>query len=50
MAVALAAIRCEEEVSLVGWHNVEKSYPNFWDDFEMAAPVTREEKKVGEQR
>jgi 3-phosphoshikimate 1-carboxyvinyltransferase len=34
MAVALAAVRCEKEVSLVGWHNVEKSYPNFWDDFE----------------
>jgi 3-phosphoshikimate 1-carboxyvinyltransferase len=34
MAVALAAIRCAEEVSLIGWHNVGKSYPNFWDDFE----------------
>jgi 5-enolpyruvylshikimate-3-phosphate synthase len=50
MAVALASVRCEEEVSLVGWHNVEKSYPNFWNDFEKAALVTREEKKVGEQR
>ncbi|MDR2771109.1 MAG: 3-phosphoshikimate 1-carboxyvinyltransferase [Clostridiales Family XIII bacterium] len=37
MAVALAAVRCTEEVSLVGWHNVDKSYPNFWDDFEKAA-------------
>ncbi|MDR2355581.1 MAG: 3-phosphoshikimate 1-carboxyvinyltransferase [Clostridiales Family XIII bacterium] len=34
MSVALAAIRCTEEVSLIGWHNVGKSYPNFWDDFE----------------
>jgi 3-phosphoshikimate 1-carboxyvinyltransferase len=34
MAVALAAVRCTGEVSLVGWHNVDKSYPNFWNDFE----------------
>jgi 3-phosphoshikimate 1-carboxyvinyltransferase len=36
MAVALAAIRCREEVRLIGWHNVDKSYPNFWNDFEKA--------------
>jgi 3-phosphoshikimate 1-carboxyvinyltransferase len=36
MAVALAAIRCREEVSLIGWHNVDKSYPGFWNDFEKA--------------
>jgi 3-phosphoshikimate 1-carboxyvinyltransferase len=36
MAVALAAIRCREEVRLIGWHNVGKSYPNFWNDFEKA--------------
>jgi 3-phosphoshikimate 1-carboxyvinyltransferase len=41
MAVALAAIRCTEEVSLIGWHNVEKSYPNFWDDFEKAPLAPR---------
>jgi 3-phosphoshikimate 1-carboxyvinyltransferase len=41
MAVALAAIRCTEEVSLIGWHNVGKSYPNFWEDFEKEAlPAT----------
>ncbi|MDR2296304.1 MAG: 3-phosphoshikimate 1-carboxyvinyltransferase [Clostridiales Family XIII bacterium] len=34
MSVALAAIRCTEEVSLIGWHNVGKSYPDFWNDFE----------------
>jgi 3-phosphoshikimate 1-carboxyvinyltransferase len=34
MSVALAAIRCTEEVSLMGWHNVGKSYPAFWNDFE----------------
>ncbi|MDR2088269.1 MAG: 3-phosphoshikimate 1-carboxyvinyltransferase [Clostridiales Family XIII bacterium] len=36
MAVALAAIRCREDVGLIGWHNVDKSYPNFWNDFEKA--------------
>jgi 3-phosphoshikimate 1-carboxyvinyltransferase len=36
MSVALAAIRCTEEVSLFGWHNVDKSYPNFWNDFERS--------------
>jgi 3-phosphoshikimate 1-carboxyvinyltransferase len=34
MSVALAAVRCTGEVSLVGWRNVDKSYPNFWNDFE----------------
>ncbi|MDR1135339.1 MAG: 3-phosphoshikimate 1-carboxyvinyltransferase [Clostridiales Family XIII bacterium] len=34
MAMALAAIRCKNEVKLVGWHNVNKSYPDFWEDFE----------------
>ena len=33
-AMARAAIKCREEVMLVGWHNVNKSYPAFWDDFE----------------
>jgi 3-phosphoshikimate 1-carboxyvinyltransferase len=44
MAVALAAVRCTEEVSLIGWHNVDKSYPNFWNDFEKTAqrPVAKE--------
>jgi 3-phosphoshikimate 1-carboxyvinyltransferase len=36
MSVALAAVRCTEEVSLIGWHNVGKSYPNFWSDFERS--------------
>jgi 3-phosphoshikimate 1-carboxyvinyltransferase len=42
MAVALAAVRCAEEVSLTGWRSVDKSYPNFWDDFEKEAlPAAR---------
>ncbi|MDR1572479.1 MAG: 3-phosphoshikimate 1-carboxyvinyltransferase [Clostridiales Family XIII bacterium] len=43
MSMALAAVRCEGDVRLVGWHNVSKSYPGFWDDFEKkplpAAPA-----------
>jgi 3-phosphoshikimate 1-carboxyvinyltransferase len=37
MAAALAAVRCDGEVSLTGWRSVDKSYPKFWDDFEKAA-------------
>lgn len=36
MSVALAAIRCAEPVTLSGWRSVNKSYPNFWTDFEGA--------------
>ena len=34
MAVAVASIGCRGPVSLTGWENVAKSYPEFWDDFE----------------
>jgi 3-phosphoshikimate 1-carboxyvinyltransferase len=34
MAVAAAAIRCDNPVQLTGWGSVSKSYPNFWRDFE----------------
>ncbi|MGI5900524.1 MAG: 3-phosphoshikimate 1-carboxyvinyltransferase [Christensenellales bacterium] len=34
MAVALASLRCKEQVRLTGWESVKKSYPNFWADFE----------------
>jgi 3-phosphoshikimate 1-carboxyvinyltransferase len=34
MAVAVAAIGCENAVKLTGWESVGKSYPGFWDDFE----------------
>jgi 3-phosphoshikimate 1-carboxyvinyltransferase len=34
MSVAVAAIRCDGPVSLSGWRSVNKSYPNFWRDFE----------------
>ncbi|MDR3295299.1 MAG: 3-phosphoshikimate 1-carboxyvinyltransferase [Clostridiales Family XIII bacterium] len=40
MAMALAAVRCTEEVKLVGWHNVSKSYPDFWNDFEKTERLT----------
>jgi 3-phosphoshikimate 1-carboxyvinyltransferase len=34
MAIAVAAIRCDEPATLTGWRSVEKSYPDFWRDFE----------------
>ncbi|MDR0854367.1 MAG: 3-dehydroquinate synthase [Clostridiales Family XIII bacterium] len=34
MALAVAAIRAEGEVKIVGADSVSKSYPNFWVDFE----------------
>jgi 3-phosphoshikimate 1-carboxyvinyltransferase len=37
MAVAVAAIGCENPVQLTGWESVSKSYPGFWDDFEMSS-------------
>ncbi len=33
MAMAVASIRCEEDVIIKEPHVVNKSYPNFWDDF-----------------
>lgn len=37
MAMAVAAIRCENPVCLTGWQHVRKSYPHFWADFEKEA-------------
>ncbi|GAA0180768.1 3-phosphoshikimate 1-carboxyvinyltransferase [Clostridium sediminicola] len=34
MALAIASIRCKDEVIIDGSKAVEKSYPNFWQDFE----------------
>jgi 3-phosphoshikimate 1-carboxyvinyltransferase len=34
MAMAVAAIRCSGPVHLTGWKSVDKSYPDFWRDFE----------------
>ncbi|MDR1192927.1 MAG: 3-phosphoshikimate 1-carboxyvinyltransferase [Peptococcaceae bacterium] len=36
MAVALAAIGCAGAVALEGWRSVDKSYPDFWRDFEKS--------------
>ena len=36
MAMAVAAIRCRGPVTLTGWQSVNKSYPDFWRDFEEA--------------
>ena len=34
MMAAVAATRCSAPITLVGAQCVEKSYPNFWDDYE----------------
>ena len=35
MMAAVAAIRCEQPVTLCGADCVEKSYPTFWEDYQM---------------
>ena len=34
MAMAVASLRCDNSVTVSGWEDVAKSYPNFWKDFE----------------
>ena len=34
MAAAMASILCKEEVTVLDAQAVEKSYPQFWEDFE----------------
>ena len=34
MSLAIASIKCLEEITIDGAESVSKSYPNFWDDFE----------------
>ncbi|MCL2852929.1 MAG: 3-phosphoshikimate 1-carboxyvinyltransferase [Defluviitaleaceae bacterium] len=34
MMAALAALRCDCKVTLTGWQCVDKSYPQFWNDWE----------------
>ena len=36
MAMAVAAIKCREPVTLTDWQSVNKSYPDFWRDYEGA--------------
>lgn len=33
MSLAIAATRCKNDVMLKGWKAVNKSYPNFWNDY-----------------
>ncbi len=39
MAMAVAAIRCKNPVTLTGWQHVNKSYPDFWEDFEKEIAI-----------
>lgn len=42
MALAIAAIRCEEEVWIEGYEAVSKSYPTFWMDYKRLGGVIYE--------
>lgn len=33
MSMAIASIRCKDKITIEGAESVEKSYPNFWNDF-----------------
>lgn len=47
MMAAVAATRCKEAVRILGAECVRKSYPNFWEDYEMLGGVIqREEEKA----
>ena len=35
MTLAMATQRIEHPITLKGWKSVEKSYPNFWEDYKM---------------
>lgn len=37
MSMAVAAIKCKNPVKLTGWDSVNKSYPEFWKDFQKEA-------------
>ena len=43
MMAAVAATRCKEPVTIEGAECVRKSYPDFWEDYEMlGGAITRE--------
>ena len=44
LMAAVAAIRCRGPVTITGAQCVQKSYPNFWDDYEkLGGHLTRED-------
>lgn len=47
MMAAMAATCCREPVTVIGAECVKKSYPNFWEDYEMlGGAIKREEAEV----
>ena len=46
MMAAMAATRCEKAVTVTGAQSVRKSYPNFWEDYEMLGGVIAREETV----
>ena len=42
MMAAIAAIRCASPVTITGAQCINKSYPNFWEDYEaLGGRLTR---------
>ena len=42
MALAIASIKCTEEVIITGFESVNKSYPGFWEDFKKLGGIINE--------
>jgi 3-phosphoshikimate 1-carboxyvinyltransferase len=42
MALAIAAIKCENPIILEGYESVKKTYPKFWDDYQSLGGVINE--------
>ena len=42
MTIAMATQRIERSIMLKGWKSVEKSYPNFWEDYKMLGGAINE--------
>ena len=42
MALAIAAIKCDDPILLEGYESVKKSYPKFWDDYKSLGGVINE--------
>jgi 3-phosphoshikimate 1-carboxyvinyltransferase len=41
MALAIAAIKCENPIVLEGYESVKKSYPRFWDDYQSLGGIIK---------
>ncbi len=42
MAMAIAAISCSEKLTIEGWEAINKSYPEFFKDYQKLGGVVSE--------